>query len=169
MTRNEVYGLLLKTWNNRHWDTMPLESIGYWLVAIEDARLRAIAVHTREDPLQRCLMDILMYTVLCMMQHGGVKRFGLAPVTERIDATRYEHPIDVFPVINGERDYQDNLGPNRTDGSEHSVHCYLVMLSTYLRIAQDAWTNNPGVLPCLDNIRKIAAIVVHCLEGQSEC
>lgn len=160
MTRKEVYDLLRK----RHTDTIPLKGVGFWLVAIEDARLRAVAVSACKGPLQRCLVDILMCAILCMIQHGGVKRFGLAPVAERLDATRYEHPIDVFPIIDGERDYQDSLGSNRTDGSEHGTHDYLVMLSTYLRTAQDAWTNNPGVLPCLDNVRKIAGIVVHCLE-----
>lgn len=165
MTRKEVYDLLLETWNRRNADNMPMKGVCYWLTAIEDARVRAVTVYPCEGPLQRCLVDILMYTIHCMMQHGGVKRFGLAPVAERVEATRYENPIDVFPLIDGERDYQDSLSSNRTDGSEHDTYDYLVMLSTYIRATQDAWTNNPGVLPCLDSVRKIAAIVVHCLEG----
>ncbi len=165
MTRDKVYNLLLETWARCNADNMPMKGVCYWLVAIEEARVRAVTVYPHEGSMQRCLVDILMYAVHCMMQHGGIRRFGCAPVAERINATRYEHPIDVFPVIDGERDYQDNLGTNRTDGSEHDPYDYLVMLSTYLRTAQDAWTNNPGVLPCLDNVRKIAGIVVHCLEG----
>ena len=71
---------------------------------------------------------------------------------------------DVYAVINGERDYQDSLGPDRSDGVPRSVGDYLTMLTTYLRKAQDAWTNNPGDGPALHEIRKIGGIAVHCME-----
>lgn len=73
---------------------------------------------------------------------------------------------DVYRLIDGERDYQDSLGPDRREPSElpHSVGDYLVMLDTYLRKAKDGWTNNPGVTPALEQIRKVAAIAVHCME-----
>jgi hypothetical protein len=73
---------------------------------------------------------------------------------------------DVYKLIDGERDYQDKLGPDRRDPTEvnHSVGDYLVMLSTYLRRAQDDWTNYPGVYEALDEIRKIGAIAVRCIE-----
>lgn len=71
---------------------------------------------------------------------------------------------DVYKLIDGERDYQDSLGANRTDGRQHSVGEYLVMLDTYLRRAFDAWTGNPGDSAALDEVRKIAGIAVHCME-----
>lgn len=71
---------------------------------------------------------------------------------------------EVYRVIYQERDYQKNLGPERTDGDSHTVGDYLVMLDTYLRRAKDAWTGNPGVIPSLREVRKIAAIAVRCME-----
>ena len=73
---------------------------------------------------------------------------------------------DVYKLIDGERDYQDSLGPDRRLPSEvpHSVGDYLVMLDTYLRKAKNAWTYCPGVTAALDQIRKIGAIAVHCME-----
>ena len=73
---------------------------------------------------------------------------------------------DVYAAIDGERDYQDSLGPDRVEPSErpHSVGEYITMLSTYLRKAQDDWTLQAGEVAALHQIRKIAAIVVHCME-----
>lgn len=76
------------------------------------------------------------------------------------------HRDFVYKAIDGERDYQDSLGPDRREDSEsqHSVGDYLTMLSTYLRKAQDEWTNKPGVTPSLHQVRKLAAICVKCME-----
>jgi hypothetical protein len=70
----------------------------------------------------------------------------------------------VYKIIDGERDYQDNLGSDRTDNSDHSVGDYLTMLDSYLRKAQDGWTDYPGNTMSLKQIRKIAAIAVRCME-----
>lgn len=70
----------------------------------------------------------------------------------------------VYKAIDGERDYQDSLGPDRTDGSVKSVGDYITMLNTYQRRATDAWTNIPGNRQALHEIRKIAAIAVRCME-----
>jgi hypothetical protein len=72
----------------------------------------------------------------------------------------------VYALIDGERDYQDSLGPDRREPVEvpHSTGEYLVMLDTYLRKAKDAWTNTAGDRAALDQIRKIAGIAVHCME-----
>lgn len=70
----------------------------------------------------------------------------------------------VFELIDGEREYQDSLGLDRTDGRQHSVGEYLVMLEVYLRRAFDDWTNNSGDSAALDEIRKVAGIAVHCME-----
>lgn len=71
---------------------------------------------------------------------------------------------EVYLLIDGERAYQDNLESDRTDFSNHTVGDYITMLTAYTRKAQDAWTNNPGTLPALDVMRKIAGIAVHCME-----
>ena len=70
----------------------------------------------------------------------------------------------VYKVIDGERDYQNYLGSDRMDGSDHSVGDYLTMMDTYFRRAKDAWTNNPGDVASLKEIRKVAAIAVRCME-----
>jgi len=71
---------------------------------------------------------------------------------------------DVYAAIDGERAYQGTLGPTRTDGEERSVGDYLVMLGTYYRRATEGWTNSAGTEIALDNMRKIAAIAVRCME-----
>lgn len=71
---------------------------------------------------------------------------------------------EVYSLIDGERDYQDKLGPDRTDYVKRTVGDYLTMLTVYLRRAQDDWTNNSGNIQSLDEIRKIAGIAVHCME-----
>jgi hypothetical protein len=71
---------------------------------------------------------------------------------------------DVFNLINGERDYQDALPNTRTDGLPKSVGEYITMMQHYQAAMVTAWTLNAGSGPALDNMRKIAAIAVHCME-----
>ena len=71
---------------------------------------------------------------------------------------------DVFKLIDGERDYQDGLQPDRTDGSDKTVGEYLVMLQYYVDEAVAAWTTTAGPDSALDMIRKCAGICVHCME-----
>ena len=71
----------------------------------------------------------------------------------------------VYKIINQEREYQDNLSEERTDGHIHSVGEELILLNVYLRKAMDAWADNPGDTYALDQIRKIAAIAVRCMEN----
>jgi hypothetical protein len=71
----------------------------------------------------------------------------------------------VYDRINEERNYQDSLGEDRTDGHFRSVGDELVLMEVYLRRAFDAWANNPGDMKALDEVRKIAAITVRCLEN----
>lgn len=72
--------------------------------------------------------------------------------------------VEVYEAIDGERDYQDRLGPDRTDGHRHTVGDYLVLLDHYVTKAGDAWVSSAGDASALDQIRKIAAIAVHCME-----
>jgi hypothetical protein len=71
---------------------------------------------------------------------------------------------EVYTIVDGERDYQDSLPPSRTDGREHTVGEFLVMLQHYLNQAVEAWTLNPGDGAALDNVRKCAGICVKCME-----
>lgn len=73
----------------------------------------------------------------------------------------------VMNAVNEERDYQDSLGPDRTTSKTHTVAGYLVMFGRYLSKAEDGWTDHGGWNGdriALDNVRKLAAICVHCME-----
>jgi hypothetical protein len=77
---------------------------------------------------------------------------------------------EVYAAIDSEREYQDRVianDPARHDANvdaDHSVGAYLTMLDSYLRKAQDAWTDHAGHDKALDIVRKIAGIAVHCME-----
>jgi len=70
----------------------------------------------------------------------------------------------VYKLVDGEREYQDNLPPTRTDGVERTVGDYITMLQYYNNKLIEAWTMNPGNEQALDVMRKIAGIAVHCME-----
>jgi hypothetical protein len=69
-----------------------------------------------------------------------------------------------YRAINGERDYQDTLGSDRTDGRQRSVGDYVTMLQHYQNKLVETWTVYPGDEQALDVMRKIAGIAVHCME-----
>lgn len=71
---------------------------------------------------------------------------------------------DVYKLIDGERDYQDNLGSDRTDGVFRTVGDYITMLQYYQTQLIEQWTINPGCEQALNVMRKIAGIAVHCME-----
>lgn len=70
----------------------------------------------------------------------------------------------VYAAIDSERDFQDafladkGLNPNKTVGE------FLTLIRTYSSRADYAWTGSPGDAGALEDIRKIAAICVSCLE-----
>lgn len=70
----------------------------------------------------------------------------------------------VYALIDGERAYQDNLPSSRTDGRSHTVGDYIVMLEYYLGRAREQWCMNSGDAMALDEIRKVGAIAVKCME-----
>ena len=91
--------------------------------------------------------------------------------------------FEVFDLVERERQYQDtNYDPRQLLSSGQSrgqrdldVTPGLVLLDSYVRKAQDAWTDNKkigndGSLIALQNVAKIAAIAVRILEraGGSE-
>jgi hypothetical protein len=73
----------------------------------------------------------------------------------------------VYQAIDGERDYQDEMqvGPDgRTDGRDKSVGDHLTLIRVYSAKADAAYSENPGDLPAIHEIRKIAALAVRCME-----
>jgi hypothetical protein len=71
---------------------------------------------------------------------------------------------EVIRAINEELVYQSTLqGSGRADAREHGVEGQLVTLSTYVRKAEDAWTQEAGDEAALNELRKIAAIAVRAL------
>jgi peptidoglycan L-alanyl-D-glutamate endopeptidase CwlK len=73
---------------------------------------------------------------------------------------------DVYNLIDGERRYQDSLGPNRMEPTPepHSVGDYTTMMAHYQAQLIRDWTLNPGDTKALDVMRKMAGIAVHCME-----
>lgn len=71
---------------------------------------------------------------------------------------------NVYKAIDSEREYQNNLGPERTNCHDHEVGEYITMLQFYQNELISAWTKNPGDEAALHSIRKIAGIAVRCME-----
>lgn len=140
------------------------KSVEEWLDYIEryydDMKMRT-ACNNRLSQLE-FMRKLAGLCVRCMECCGAVKR-GDEPIDQRkfpYDVDRF----DVYCVIDGERDYQDSLGDDRTDGCLRTIGGYRILFGRYLRKAIDAWADNAGDLHALDEIRKLAAIAVRCLE-----
>lgn len=76
----------------------------------------------------------------------------------------------VYLAIQGERDYQDSLGPDRVSvpRHKHEICEEIVMMRQYLNKAEQEWTSNPGKIgdeKTLHQIRKVTAMGVRCLEN----
>lgn len=72
----------------------------------------------------------------------------------------------VYAAIASEREYQNNLGPERRAVHENrfTVGEWLVMMKTYVDKALTAWTDNPGTDAAVNVIRKVSAIGVAAME-----
>lgn len=72
----------------------------------------------------------------------------------------------VYDAIDSERDYQDARKGNarRHDDRPMSVGEFIACMETYLTKARDAWARAGGVSRSLHEIRKVAALAVHCME-----
>jgi hypothetical protein len=72
---------------------------------------------------------------------------------------------EVYRRVDGERDYQDSfITGKKFEDKIHSVEAEILMMSSYIRKAEDAWTNNKGEEAALDVVRKIAGLAIRCLE-----
>ena len=70
---------------------------------------------------------------------------------------------DVYAVIDGERNYQDNKwGPQAN--SNKPVESYIVYMQAYLADAIQAISKNAGTKLALDELRKVVALGVSCFE-----
>lgn len=141
----------------------------YYLAMLESMLedIRRNSFFESVEIIDSLLEEFLAVCVVCMQQNGGVRR-GLGPVVERIcSRTGYKTEAEVYALIDGERDYQDSMASCLSDG-EDGLHACLLLLDSYLRSAVDEWTNNIGPYNALDQVRKLAAIVVRYLETVTE-
>lgn len=69
----------------------------------------------------------------------------------------------VYQAIDSERDYQDVKWP----GHKHEVGAYITMLDVYVANAKESWIENRGDYAALEEIRKVAALAVACMEQHS--
>jgi len=139
-------------------------SVGDWLIFIRgyyDDAVR-LASHLANAPTQDMFRKLAALCFACMETNGFVTRtIPLEMVrfaSPRIQINAIRHAIDF------ERKYQENLSSDRTDGNSRSSNDYLLMFGSYLHRAEQAWTDNPGDLQALDDVRKLAAIAVRCME-----
>lgn len=70
----------------------------------------------------------------------------------------------VYDAIDGEREHQNLLGSERTDGHTHTVGDYVTMMNYYMQKLNEEWTMNAGDRRALDVLRKMAAIAVAAME-----
>lgn len=89
---------------------------------------------------------------------------GLSNEISANDIINLNKRNNVYQAINKEREYQDNLPANRTDGRSKSVGEYCAMITWYHIKLHEAWNTNAGDREALDIMRKIAGIAVHCME-----
>lgn len=163
MNRQEVFEAIVTESEMQHIRDVPKRSMGYWLRDMSDTLDYMVPVAGKSYILTM-MWNMLESALCCMYQHGGVKR-GMSPPNERIDRPWYTEVESILlGVVAGERDYQNNLPLSRSDGKDKDVYNYAAMLESYLAKAFEAWTDNPGNWHCLDQIRKIAAIIVRCFE-----
>lgn len=69
----------------------------------------------------------------------------------------------VFDAVSTERRYQDLLPKARTEGKD-SVADFLLRIAEDADRARAAYLDSDGDVAARDNVRKIAAHAVHCLE-----
>lgn len=69
---------------------------------------------------------------------------------------------EVFKLIDEEREYQERRWPK--PGHSHSVTEYLVYMRDYIETALHDVTHTNGDYAIRQNVRKIAALAVACME-----
>lgn len=71
---------------------------------------------------------------------------------------------DVYAAIDGERDYQDWRwgGPERD--AKNSIGDFIVYMDHYMTMLKRDFSTEPGQLMALDQMRKVIALGVACME-----
>jgi hypothetical protein len=128
------------------------------IFAVNDHIGGIIDTNARLDAMR----EIAGWCFLAMKTCGGCARGDIGMPTPVMDGPLTD--MQVQQLVNSERDYQDKLGPDRTDGRGHGTSGYIVMLRYYVNHAVEEWTVNAGDAGCLNALRKVAGIAVHCLE-----
>ena len=77
---------------------------------------------------------------------------------------------EVYRVLDGERDYQNQFVDERGYATNHPIAAELIMMQTYLNTAMTTWThssakNDDGEAQVLDVMRKMVAMGVRCFEN----
>lgn len=70
---------------------------------------------------------------------------------------------EVFGVINDERTYQDRKWGTIAEHA-HEVGSWITIMRKLLRDAEDAYQSQRGDIGALDEIRKVVAVGVACME-----
>jgi hypothetical protein len=174
--RDEVYHrLLLNTVGTTHSRRRAEpEEFAEYIHAIDDeieyggSKLLGRSIEARKS-----MLEVARLAYRCMKRHGVMMRSTEAVVAdgalkfgEFFPGTLNSVIADdrVRKAIDEERDYQDGLGADRTDGVARTLADYFVMLKYYRNKMIEGWTMNPGIEGACDVIRKIAGIGVHALE-----
>ncbi len=120
--------------------------------------------------IRRMMFEIAHLAMFGMKKFGIMFRQPEGVVDDPIGRCTFEH---VAMAVDGERTYQDNLGPDRCAGSDAgntidknplSVGASFIMLEHYIVNARHDWTMQAGDKYAMHCVRKIAAIAIRDLE-----
>ena len=70
----------------------------------------------------------------------------------------------VYCLIDGERDYQDKLWGGAPHDASKSVGDFIIYMDRFLNKAKELYTTRDSNKPALEEIRKITALGVTCME-----
>lgn len=103
--------------------------------------------------------------VACMEENGAILRHFNESNPRHLAIVEFApHAIsrsDVYLVIEQERAHQDNAWGN--DGNETSEE--LTIIRRYLGCADESWVHNVGDIKALQEIRKVVATAVRCMQN----
>jgi len=180
LTRQEVYDLIdgERDYQDKRWPhdapSVGSHDVGTYILFMKGYVNKAVETACFSARHEECIehfRKISALAVRCMEGHGTVPRLLPDPhlyhtgddLDDPLILEQHDRAM-IYKIIDGERDYQSNLTPQRTAGEEHEVGSYLLMLSEYVDKTQAAWADNAGDIPALHGVRKIAAIAVRCME-----
>lgn len=72
---------------------------------------------------------------------------------------------EVYKLIDGEREYQNEIVGNKYSHVAHPVAAEILMMEEYIQRARELWTDVKGDEAALDMVRKVAGLAVRCMEN----